>query len=394
MAFFGKNKSLGRKRPIIEVIKYDGPNDVLIWKFPSEDFNTNTQLIVGPAQEAIFISGGEVVERFRSGTYTLSTKNHAFVRSLVGMVTGGVSPFSCSVYYVNKVISMGIPWGTDSAITVMDPVVGLPVDVRSYGDFSLQVENGQKLLEKLVGQAMGYSHEEVWQYFGDLMSTQIRSVISGSIQEGRLSLIGIDAHLPMMSDLAAQRLRQIFEPYGMSVNHFTIAAVRTNDLTPLINKMRELQQHRMESEMQAEDQRRSADAQAYENRQLNISEQEKIAAQIGRTLANNQHSTPVGGISVGYPGMMNASYPSVMNVGFAQASGSDAAGIAQTFINRSSSMFNQQVQNVAMQKTPVTQSEAKEDYKERIDRLKYAFESGVITKEAFDEGVQEILKGF
>lgn len=390
MGLFGKSKA--KKHSIIEVIKYDGPNDVLIWKFPNEDFNTNTQLVVGPAQEAIFISGGEVVERFKSGTYTLSTKNYPFVRSLVGMVTGGVSPFSCTVYYVNKVISMGIPWGTDSAISVMDPVAGLPVEVRSYGDFSLQVENGQKLLEKLVGQTMGYSHEEVWQYFGNLMSTQIRSVISGSIQEGRLSLIGIDAHLPMMSKLAEQRLRPIFDPFGMEINHFTIAAVKTSDLQSLIAKMHEIQGKRMDSEIKNEIDRRDVDTQAYANKQLGISEQEKIAGKIGQSLANNHSNVPAGGISVGYPGMMNTGFQGMMNVGFTQSSGSEAGEIAQAFINKSNNMFNQPAQNV-IKEEPAPQKAEKSDYKERIDRLKYALDIGAITQEAYNMELQEILKG-
>ncbi len=38
---------------IMEVIKYEGGNDVLVWKHPKEDFNTSTQLIVHETQEAI-----------------------------------------------------------------------------------------------------------------------------------------------------------------------------------------------------------------------------------------------------------------------------------------------------------------------------------------------------
>jgi len=173
MAFWNRDKAPTQKHSIIEVIKYDGPNDILVWKFPNEDFNTNTQLIVGPSQEAIFVKGGQVLERFISGTYTLSTKNYPFIRSLVGLATGGVSPFSCSVYYVNKVISMGIDWGTDTPISVVDPIYHVPIDIRSYGDFALQVENGHKLMEKLVGQSYGFSHQEIQQFFSNMMAAQI-----------------------------------------------------------------------------------------------------------------------------------------------------------------------------------------------------------------------------
>ena len=108
MGLFDKIKPSAPKHHIIDVIKYNGPNDILIWRYPNEDFNNNAQLIVGPSQEAIFIKGGQVLERFLPGTYTLNSKNYPFIRSLVGLATGGESPFSCVVYYVNKVVSMGI----------------------------------------------------------------------------------------------------------------------------------------------------------------------------------------------------------------------------------------------------------------------------------------------
>lgn len=39
---------------IADVIKYEGDNSTFIWKHPSEDFNSLTQLIVHESQEAIF----------------------------------------------------------------------------------------------------------------------------------------------------------------------------------------------------------------------------------------------------------------------------------------------------------------------------------------------------
>ena len=39
---------------IAQIIKYEGDNSTFVWKHPSEDFNTSTQLIVHESQEAIF----------------------------------------------------------------------------------------------------------------------------------------------------------------------------------------------------------------------------------------------------------------------------------------------------------------------------------------------------
>lgn len=39
---------------IIDLIKYEGDNSTFIWKYPGEDFNTLSQLIVHESQEALF----------------------------------------------------------------------------------------------------------------------------------------------------------------------------------------------------------------------------------------------------------------------------------------------------------------------------------------------------
>ena len=375
MAFWNRDKSSAQKHSIIEVIKYDGPNDILVWKFPNEDFNTHTQLIVGPSQEAIFVKGGQVLERFISGTYTLSTRNYPFIRSLVGLVTGGVSPFSCTVYYINKVVSMGIDWGTDTPISVVDPIYRVPIDIRSYGDFSLRVENGQKLMEKLVGQTYGFSHQEIEQFFSNMMATQVRGVISGTMLERQLSPIGIDAHLADMSAAATEKIRPLFEPYGMAVNHFTIAAITAPELDTIKQKARDLQEHRMETDVTTEDKRKMAQAQAFENREIGINEQQKWVAQMGQTLAGNPG--PLVGGGIGFPGMI------VGNV--VQPAAAGTAEIARL-------LMNQPPQGTAegAEAQPAGQP-AREPFEERVRKLKYMLDNGMITQQQYDDKINQIM---
>ena len=372
MAIFGIGKSAAQKHSIIEVIKYDGPNDILIWKFPNEDFNTNTQLIVGPAQEAIFVKGGQVMGRFVSGTYTLSTKNYPFIRALVGLVTGGVSPFSCTVYYVNKVVSMGIDWGTDTPISVIDPIYRVPIDIRSYGDFSLQVENGQMLMEKLVGQTQGFSHDEVRQFFSNMMATQVRGVISGTMLEQGLSPIGIDAHLASMSAAATERIRPIFEPYGMSVNHFTIAAITAPELDTIKQKARDLQEHRMETDVGVEDKRKFAQAQAFENRELGVNEQQKMVGRAMETLAGNP------GPMMGAVGGIGLPFTGVVAGGSTQPSSAGTAEMARMLLSQ--------------QPAPETNAQpAQESFEQRAKKVKFLLDNGMITEEQYQEKLSQLM---
>ena len=396
MAFW--NKSPVQKHSIIEVIKYDGPNDILVWKHPNEDFNTNTQLIVGPSQEAIFVKGGQVLERFISGTYTLSTKNYPFVRALVGLATGSVSPFSCSVYYVNKVVSMGIDWGTDTPISIVDPVYKVPVDIRSYGDLSLRIENGQMLLEKLVGQAQGFSHEEVTQFFNNLMATQVRGVISGTMMSHGLSPIGIDAYLSDMSNYAMERISPIFEPYGMSVNHFTIAAITAPELDTIKQKARDLQEHRMETDVGVEDKKKYAQAQAFENRELGINEQQKMVGRAMETLAGNP------GPVMGAAGGMGMPFPGMVGGNIVQPSAAGTTDMARMLLGQqpeqqpeqdfSATMPGGGMPGMGMMEEADSQpapTSAQESFEQRAKKIKFLLDSGMITQEQYQEKLAQLM---
>ncbi len=358
----------------------------------------HTQLFVGPSQEALFVKGGQILERFISGTYTLSTKNYPFIRALVGLATGGVSPFSCSVYYINKVVSMGIDWGTDTPISVVDPIYHVPIDIRSYGDFSIRVENGHKLMEKLVGQGYGFSHDEIHRLFSNMMATQVRGVISGTMLERQLSPIGIDAHLAEMSAAAAEKIRPIFEPYGMMVQHFTIAAITAPELDTIKQKARDLQEHRMETDVTTEDKRKIAQAQAFENRELNVTEQQKWVAQIGQTLAGNPGPVMGGASGIGFPGMIGGN--------IVQPSAAGASEIARMLMNQTELTTQQPQEDYsgimpggvmpgmgmmeAAENQPDT-SPVQESFEERARRVKFLLDNGMITQEQYTDKINQLM---
>jgi len=384
MALWNRGKDSAQKHRVCEVIKYDGPNDILIWKHPNEAFNTHAQLIVGPAQEAIFVKGGQVLEVFAPGTHTLTTDNYPFLRALVGLATGGVSPFSCTVYYVNKAVSLGIDWGTDSPISVVDPIYHIPIDVRSYGDFSLQVKDGRMLLEQLVGQTNGCSHQEVHKFFSGIMAAQVRGVISAAMLERNLSPIGIDAYLSEMSASAAARLRPVFEPYGLTVRHFAIAAITAPELEAFKQKARSIQQRRMDTDITIEDKYRMVDLKAYENRELGVNEQQKWAAQIGQTLANKP--TPVvGSINNG----INISGTSDASI--YRAPSKDAVDIAEMLLKQPAPQQHTPAPAVSQPVPDFTPNKSKESFEERARKVKFLLENGMISQEEYQEKIKQLM---
>ena len=67
------------------MIKNSGDGNLLIWRQPEEDFNTNSTLIVMPGEATIFIKGGNIEAVFDKGTYKFSTDNYLdSIRELLG----------------------------------------------------------------------------------------------------------------------------------------------------------------------------------------------------------------------------------------------------------------------------------------------------------------------
>ena len=151
MALFNKNPNevayTGGKKHWADVIKNSGPGELLIWRQPEEDFNTNSTLIVMPGEEAIFIKGGTVEQTFENGTYKLSTNNYPFISRLRNAFTGGISTFNCVVYFVRTAHSVELRWGTETPIQVRDKVWGIRTDARVRAVYKVKIANSVQFLE-------------------------------------------------------------------------------------------------------------------------------------------------------------------------------------------------------------------------------------------------------
>lgn len=230
MALFGKNPNeiayTGGKKHWADVIKNTGPGDLLIWKQPEEDFNTNSTLIVMPGEEAIFINGGKIEEVFENGTYKLSTENYPFISRLRNVFTGGISTFNCVVYFVRKADSREIRWGTETPIQVRDRVWGIRTDARVRGVYKIRIINSAKFLEKLIGDNVPFQfQEELDTYFAGEFQGKIKSAISGFLNELEQELIGLDAYMDELSERIEPYIDEIVQEYGLKCVKFSLAGL-------------------------------------------------------------------------------------------------------------------------------------------------------------------------
>ncbi|MBP3448168.1 MAG: SPFH domain-containing protein [Clostridia bacterium] len=225
---------------IFDVIKYEGNNDTFIWKHPCEDFNCLTQLIVHENQEAVFYMNGQALDLFGPGRYTLKTQNIPLIGKVLNLATGGLSPFHCEVYFINKSEQMAIKWGTDSRVQFVEPTYNFPLSIGASGEMSLQAVDSRKLLVKLVGTEDDLSQPKLVSYFRSFLMTRVKTYIAQIIKSESINIFEIDEKLAQFSDAIKNFLITDFADYGISLETFFVNRVMKPDGEPQYEKFKEL----------------------------------------------------------------------------------------------------------------------------------------------------------
>ena len=225
---------------IANIIKYEGDNTTFIWKHPCEDFNALTQLIVHESQEAIFMMNGQALDLFGPGRYTLETQNIPLIGKALNISTGGQTPFHCEVYFINKTEQMAIKWGTDSNVQFMEPTFNFPLAIGASGEMSLRVNDSRKLLIKLVGTEDFLGQAGLTRYFRAFLMTRVKSYIAQVIQQQKINIFEIDAHLNELSAALMKLLQPDFDDYGIALERFFLTTVVKPDGEPTYEKFKSL----------------------------------------------------------------------------------------------------------------------------------------------------------
>lgn len=214
---------------IAEIIKADSTRgwktDLLIWKFPDEDFNATSQLIVDETLEALLVVNGNAADLFGSGRRTLSVPNIPLASKLIEIPTDGKSPFPCKVFFINKVHQLDLLWGTFGPITLEDPLYDIFMHVMANGSMSVSVENSRKFMLKLVGFRDNFDSETLVQKFRGIISSHVKDCISKIMINGMLSYFMINANLFELSGVIKERLDKILDEYGIQIQYFNIESV-------------------------------------------------------------------------------------------------------------------------------------------------------------------------
>ena len=219
----------------IDVLKYNGPNNVLIWKWRSESDSSReqqlrmgSQLVVNQSQEACFYKGGELLDVFGPGTHTLSTKNLPILSGLVGLVYGGDSPFTAEVYFVNKSVSMDAKFGL-VPFNMIEPTFKVPIPVSCRGSFALVVENSKMFLIKMVGTVKDFDTNTLSELFRGVISENVKNTITKISQDQNLSPLELESIVSEVGGAVKAVINNHLLEFGLALKLFNIEAIPVID---------------------------------------------------------------------------------------------------------------------------------------------------------------------
>ena len=234
---------------IAEVIKYNGKPNILAWKYPSEELGTWTQVIVNEAQEVVFVKEGKVLDILGPGRHTLSTENIPLLRKLINLPFGGKSPFTAEIWYINKVFTLDVKWGTAPAIQLEDPKYHVFIPVTAFGQFGIQVADSKKFLTKLVGTLPSFEHDVMVKYFRGLFVSNVKNVISSYLVKKGISLLEINAYISDISLELENKIKPELEKYGINLANFYVTSIETPESDSAVIKLKEALSKRAEMDI-------------------------------------------------------------------------------------------------------------------------------------------------
>lgn len=223
---------------IIDVAQWEMAPGVFARKFPNDELNTKSQLIVREGQEAILLNNGVAVGPFGPGRHTLDTSIYPVLNSLIKVATGGDSPFTAEVWFISTAFKLDIKWGTSSAIQLEDPKYHIMLPVRAFGSYGLTVTDTTKFLLKMIGQIPAFSEKILADYFKGIIITRSKDMIAKYLVEKKVSILQISAHLNDISHSLETQICEEIAEYGMRIVNFNVNSISTDEKDEVVISLR------------------------------------------------------------------------------------------------------------------------------------------------------------
>ena len=320
---------------IIDVLKYEGPNDELVWKWTPKNGNQKrenqlrigTQLVVNESQDAFMFKGGKLLDVFGAGTHTLTSLNIPFLADVIGLAFGGDTPFTAEVFYVNKALSQDAKWGL-MPFNIVEPNFKVPIPITCRGSYSVKIVDSRKFLTEIVGVSSLYNQLELQKLFRGIITESTKNAIWKLSKDLGLGPLELEYMVKELSNSIQPAVKFAMSKYGLEISFFSVEGISVVDEDERVKKIVE-DYHRIMSEDMEEKLRLKRRAE-----QLNV-------YKVERTFDTTEAAaTNIGGGEAGDGSGGSGILGTVVGLGMAMPLANQVGGMVQNQMNTANTASN------------------------------------------------------
>lgn len=206
---------------LANVVEWEEFNDEMIfWKWSNKEIKKSSRLIIKPGQDAIFLYNGKVEGIFEDeGNYEIESDIIPFLSTLKGFKFGFNSGLRAEILFINTK-EITIKWGTKNPVNIKSPRLPGGIPIRSYGTFSIKIDDYMILIDKIAGVKQSYTINEVKERVIGILNQLLMKWI---LQEGKdifnLQQNVYDISKGIQTDLDMELIK-----IGLTVTDFTISS--------------------------------------------------------------------------------------------------------------------------------------------------------------------------
>ena len=213
----------------MEVIEFlDDSGTVLVKRMPDNgqlEIKWGSQLTVRESQDAVFFRDGKSLDVFAAGRHILKTQNVPVVGKWVtSFGYGENSPFRAEVLFVGKQLFPNFKWGTKEPILFKDTELQM-VRLRSYGSFSIQVQDSLLFVNKIAGTMGLYTTEVISDYLRGIIISKFNVVLARMLK----TVFDLPASMDDLNLAIRTELYTDFEGLGLKLHDFYIQSISLPD---------------------------------------------------------------------------------------------------------------------------------------------------------------------
>jgi membrane protease subunit (stomatin/prohibitin family) len=190
----------------------------IVYKWPDDNIRKFSRAIVEPDAQAVFMSQGKVMGVLPPGQHTLDASELPFLGMFIDWASAG-NAFKAELYFVGTREYPNVRFG-GRLDDIQDPMSGLIVTMRAFGEYALKVDDPTKLILNLVGTVDVADNDAITGWVGQQLLKVTRTSVTTQLASGAWPILGLSQHSPDIEAATMPAANVQLADYGVSICRF------------------------------------------------------------------------------------------------------------------------------------------------------------------------------